>query len=74
MILQKRWDKMGQKVIANIQSENCQEEYKDTERAVPPEEHDWEEEEEEVEAWDDISGQELDPKRVREAREFEMDY
>ena len=42
-ILQKRWDKMRQKVIVNIQSENGQEEYKDTERAVPPEEQDWEE-------------------------------
>eukprot|EP00973_Karenia_brevis_P061133 8501270-Karenia_brevis.AAC.1 len=63
---------MGQKVIANIQSENCQEEYKDTERAVPPEEEDLEDYE--GEAWDDISGEELDPKRVREARKLEMEY
>ena len=41
--------------------------------AVPPEEKDWEAQDEE-QAWGEVSGEELDPKKVKKARWLEMDY
>ena len=41
--------------------------------AVPREEKDWEGQGEE-QAWDDVSGEALDPRKVKEARWLDMDY
>ena len=73
--LQMKWDNDSKFLIANFKPELNNLDAKDMERRVPPEEEDsdeykalW------LQAWDDITGQELDTGKVIEARRLEVEY
>ena len=75
MALQMQWDNERQFLLANL--DTCLEhlDHEKFEQMVPPEEEDdsdnaklW------VQAWDDITGQELDAQKVKKARRLEVDY
>ena len=69
--LQQKWDELGRYLIANLDTDQPQEAQRDVEMTVPPEEDFTKVL---IEAWDDISGKQLDPRRVSEARRLEMEY
>ena len=64
------WDQDGKYLLASIDGDDVLSKHEDMEIAVPPEEvsYWW------AQAWDDVSGMELGPTKVREAREMEMQY
>ena len=71
--LQQSWDKEGRFILCNIEKqEDPQKAQKEMENAVPPEEED--ERRYEWEAYDDLSGEALDPEKVMAARKLEMEY
>ena len=65
--LQQAWEHRGEKLIAQIEEDADRDSM-----AVPPEEK--EDETWCAEAWDDVSGKELDPAKVLMARREEMEY
>ena len=65
---QRDWDCDSRRLIGVIQGGDVSSKAADVERRVPPEEPELDV------AWDDVSGKELDPAKVREARRLEMEY
>ena len=71
MQLQHKWSKHHKYLLASVDVKNPHLSFRDSENSVPPEESN---DELLDQAWDDHTGASLDAKKVKEARQLEMEY
>ena len=69
--LQHKWNRQHKYLLASVDVKNPQANFDDLENSVPPEESN---DELLDQAWDDHNGESLDAKKVKEARQLEMEY
>ena len=69
--LQHKWNRQHKCLPASVDVKNPQANFDDLENSVPPEESN---DELLDQAWDDHTGEFLDAKKVKEARQLEMEY
>ena len=69
--LQHKWNRQHKYLLANVDVENPHANFNDLENSVPPEESN---DDLLDQAWDDHTGASSDAKKVKEARELEMEY
>ena len=69
--LQHKWSRQHKYLLASVDVKNPQVNFNDLENSVPPEESN---DELLDQAWDDHTGESLDAKKVKEARQLEMEY
>ena len=69
--LQHKWNRQHKYLLASVDVKNPQANFDDLENSVPPEESN---DELLDQAWDDHTGEFLDAKKVKEARQLEMEY
>ena len=69
--LQHKWNRQHKYLLASVNVKNPQANFDDLENSVPPEETN---DELLDQAWDDHTGESLDAKKVKEARQLEMEY
>ena len=71
MQLQHKWSRQHKYLLASVDVKNPQANFNDLENSVPPEESN---DELLDQAWDDHPEESLDAKKVKEARQLEMEY
>ena len=69
--LQHKWSRQHKYLLASVDAKNPQATFNDLENSVPPEESN---DDLLDQAWDDHTGASLDAKKVKEARQLEMEY
>ena len=69
--LQHKWNRQHKYLLASVEVKNPQANFDDLENSVPPEESN---DELLDQAWDDHTGESVDAKKVKEARQLEMEY
>ena len=69
--LQHKWSRQHEYFLASADVQNLHANYNDLENSVPPEESN---DDLLDQAWDDHTGESLDAKKVKEARQLEMEY
>ena len=69
--LQQKWSRQHKYLLASVDVKNPLVNFNDLENSVPPEES---KDDLLDQAWDDHTGESLDAKKVKEARQLEMDY
>ena len=69
--LQHKWSRQHTYLLASVDVKNPHANFNDLENSVPPEESN---DELLDQAWDDHTGESLDAKKVKEARQLEMEY
>ena len=71
MQLQQKWSRQQKYLLASVDVKNLHVNFSDLENSFPPEESN---EDLVDQAWDDHTGESLDAKKVKEARQLEMEY
>ena len=71
MYLQHKWSRQHKYLLASVDVKNPQANFNDLENSVPPEESN---DDLLDQAWDDHTGESSDAKKVKEARQLEMEY
>ena len=69
--LQQKWSRQHKYLLASVDVKNSHVNFNDLEKSVPPEESN---DDLLDQAWDDHTGESLDAKKVKEARQLEMEY